>query len=128
MGQPKSDFPAEQETKEGTTLTIKTKEIRNIIKNTAYATSKDDLKPVLQGVLFKINKEGFISVATDGHRSVKFEKTNVDTNNFNGTVVVPTKFLSLLETLLEQLLQNMLLVIKEMKVVNIIRLQNLNLN
>ncbi len=102
MGQPKNDFPTEQEINNGTTLTIKTKEIKNIINNTAYATSKDDLKPVLQGVLFKINEEGFISVATDGHRLVKFEKTNVETNNFNGTVVVPTKFLSLLNSLLEE--------------------------
>ena len=43
----------------------------------AYAASKDDLKPVLQGVLFKINEEGFISVATDGHRLVKFVKHSI---------------------------------------------------
>ena len=102
MGQAKNDFPAEQEVENGAILTLDGKEIKNIINNTTYAASKDDLKPVLQGVLFKIHKEGFISVATDGHRLVKFEKTNVNTNNFSGTVVVPTKFLMLLNSLLEE--------------------------
>ena len=102
MGQPKNDFPIEQEIEGGKPLTLEVEEIKNIINNTAYAASKDDLKPVLQGGLFKINDEGFVSVATDGHRLVKFEKTNVNTNNFNGTVVVPTKFLFLLHSLLEE--------------------------
>ena len=30
------------------------KELKDIITNTSYAASKDDLKPVLQGVLFQI--------------------------------------------------------------------------
>ena len=58
MGQPHEDFPAEQTLENSTTLTMEAKELRNIINNTSYATSKDDLKPVLQGVLFKINEEG----------------------------------------------------------------------
>ena len=36
------------------------KELKDIITNTTYATSKDDLKPVLQGVLFQIEKDGIV--------------------------------------------------------------------
>ena len=58
----------------GKILTFSGKELKDIIQNTSYAASRDDLKPVLQGVLFKIEKDGIISVATDGHRLVKLEK------------------------------------------------------
>ena len=102
MGQSHDEFPAEQNVEKGTTLSINGKELKKIINNTSYAASKDDLKPVLQGVLFKMDAEGFISVATDGHRLVKFEKNNINTNNYKGTVVVPTKFLSLLNNLIEE--------------------------
>jgi DNA polymerase-3 subunit beta len=102
MGQPQEEFPAEQAIENGITFPISGKELKSIINNTAYATSRDDLKPVLQGLLFKMDEEGFISVATDGHRLVKFEKKNINTNNYKGTVVVPTKFLSLLNNLIEE--------------------------
>ncbi len=110
MGQASEEFPIEQTLEKGMSFNINGKELINIINNTAYAASKDDLKPVLQGVLFKINNEGFISVATDGHRLVKFEKTNINTNNFNGTVVVPTKFLFLLHNLLEENMETSMIV------------------
>jgi DNA polymerase-3 subunit beta len=101
MGQPHEEFPAEQIIEGGTALTINGKELKNIIKNTAYAASRDDLKPVLQGVLFEVGKDGFISVATDGHRLVKYEKTNIQAQDYVGSVVVPAKFLTLLNNQLE---------------------------
>ena len=67
MGQSHEGFPTEQVIEDSTTFNIEGKELINIINNTSYAASKDDLKPVLKGVLFQIDEEGFISVATDGH-------------------------------------------------------------
>ena len=77
MGQPHNEFPLEAKITNGEEFIIDGIELLNIIKNTIYATSRDDLKPVLQGVLFQISKDGLISVATDGHRLVKFEQTNI---------------------------------------------------
>ena len=102
MGQSHEDFPKEQAIENGTTFSISGKELMNIINNTTYATSRDDLKPVLQGVLFQIDKKGFVSVATDGHRLVKLEKKDVHTQDYNGSVVVPSKFLILLNNQLEE--------------------------
>ena len=102
MGLSHDEFPAEQTIKEGTSLGINGNELKKIIQNTSYAASRDDLKPVLQGVLFQISEKGFISVATDGHRLVKFEKTDIKTDNSKGSVVVPTKFLILLNQLIEE--------------------------
>ena len=96
MGQSKEEFPEEQNVENGNSFIINGKELKNIISNTAYATSRDDLKPVLQGVLFQVGEEGFISVATDGHRLVKYEKKDINAPGYKGSVVVPTKFLTLL--------------------------------
>ena len=101
MGQPEEEFPAEEVIENGTSFSINGKELKNIIKNTTYATSPDDLKPVLKGVLFEINEKGFVSVATDGHRLVKFEKKDIHTLDYKGSVVVPSKFLTLVNNQLE---------------------------
>ena len=45
MGQSHEEFPAEPKTDKGTTFSISGKELLNIINNTTYATSNDDLKP-----------------------------------------------------------------------------------
>ena len=96
MGHSSDEFPAEQQLENSQTLIFTHKELNEIINKTTYAASKDDLKPVLQGVLFQIGNDGITSVATDGHRLVKLEKKNIKSNDYKGSVVVPTKFLSLL--------------------------------
>jgi DNA polymerase III subunit beta len=40
----------------------------NMINKTAFAVSKDETRPVLNGVLWQIDAEGMSMVATDGHR------------------------------------------------------------
>ena len=102
MGQSNEEFPAEQVVENGTSISIGGTELITIINNTAYATSRDDLKPVLQGVLFQIDETGFVTVATDGHRMVKFEKKDVNTQEYKGSVVVPYKFLMLLNSKLQE--------------------------
>ena len=101
MGQSNDEFPTEQKIENSKTLTVLGEELKDIINNTSYAASKDDLKPVLQGVLFQIENEGIVSVATDGHRLVKLEKKKLHALDYTGSVVVPTKFLSLLNSQLK---------------------------
>jgi len=101
MGQPQDEFPSEINIEETQNLEINSTELKNIINNTMYAASKDDLKPVLQGVLFNIGEKGLTSVATDGHRLVKFEQKGLKETGFQGSVVVPTKYLKLLYNYLE---------------------------
>ena len=77
MGQPNEEFPSEQKVENGQTLIFSGKELKDIIQNTSYAEIRDVLKPVLQGVLFQVETNGFVSVATDGHRLVKLEKKQI---------------------------------------------------
>ena len=96
MGQPSEEFPSEQVVENSKELKVSSGELKDIINNTSYAASRDDLKPVLQGVLFQIQNKGIVSVATDGHRLVKLEKKKLHSTDYTGNIVVPIKFLALL--------------------------------
>lgn len=98
MGQPADEFPKEQIVENSNSLNISSADLQDIIINTSYAASKEDHKPVLQGVLFQIENNEIISVATDGHRLVKMQKEQQQNLNYSGSVVIPIKFLSLLST------------------------------
>ena len=101
MGISHEEFPKEENIKNVKTLTIEANDLINIINSTVYAASKDNLKPILQGVLFNIDKEGFVSVATDGHRLVKYVKKDIHTLDYEGSVVVPTKILTIINNQLD---------------------------
>jgi DNA polymerase-3 subunit beta len=71
--------------------------LKEIIKTTSFAISKDELKPALTGVLFRIKNSVITAVSTDGHRLVrhinegfKFKKS------IEGDFIAPRKFLSFL--------------------------------
>ena len=102
MGQPADEFPAEPTVEKGNSLVIPASEFNTIIESTIYATSKDELKPVLQGVLINVAAEGLTAVATDGHRLVRFKKIELKAGSFEGSVVIPVKFLSLLKPFLKK--------------------------
>ena len=102
MGQPADEFPAEPTVEKGNNLVVPALEFNTIIESTIYAASKDELKPVLQGVLINMAPEGLTAVATDGHRLVRLKKIELKAGSFEGSVVIPVKFLSLLKPFLKK--------------------------
>ena len=88
------EFPSEPILDAVNTIKFNSNELKHIINSTLYAVSKDDLKPVLQGVLLNIQNSTITAVATDGHRLVKITM-NIK-GDYNKKVVVPYKFLSAL--------------------------------
>ena len=88
------EFPSEPILESINNINIPSKLMKNMITNTLYAASKDDLKPVLQGVLFNIENNTITAVSTDGHRLVK--TVNNVIGDDNQKVIVPSKFLSAL--------------------------------
>ena len=87
------EFPEERKT-EDSPIKISTQFLKETIQNTAYACSKDELKPNLNGVLFDIGTTSITAVATDGHRLVKYicKQNNPETT----MVLVPQKFLNII--------------------------------
>ena len=94
MAQNAEEFPSEPILDSINNINISSKILTNTISSTLYAASKDDLKPVLQGVLFNIQNNSIVSVATDGHRLVK-TTTNIN-EDYQHKVIIPSKFLSTL--------------------------------
>ena len=70
----------------------------NGINKTIFATADDDFKPMMNGVFFNIEQNGITSVATDGHKLVKF--TTEHENNNSASFILPKKPANLLKALL----------------------------
>ena len=96
VGKPAEEFPNTPEIETKKQIDLESSVLKQIINNTAFAVSRDDLKPALTGVLFKFNQKNITAVATDGHRLVKYETTNNTTSEELEDVIVPKKFLNLL--------------------------------
>jgi len=80
MGLPPEDYPELPTGVEGTLLQLGENNgfdgntLKNMISKTAFAVSRDETRPVLNGVLCQIRPEGITMVATDGHRLVRYSK------------------------------------------------------
>ena len=93
---PADEFPNTPEIETKNQIEIEASTLKEIVSKTVFAVSRDDLKPALTGVLFKFLKNNLTAVATDGHRLVKYEKTNEENISVFGDIIVPKKFLNLL--------------------------------
>ena len=92
------DFPMMYPFPEDNAFVISGDEVQKGISKTGYATSKEESRYALQGVLFKSLNGSLDLVATDGHRLALY------TINRNGTgeveIIVPQKALNELKKLL----------------------------
>ena len=102
MGKPADEFPAIPDVDNQKSLAMDTSVMRDIIANTSFAVSKDELKPALTGVLFQFTDQNLTAVSTDGHRLVKYIRTDYQADNFSGDIIVPRKFLGLLGNFLSE--------------------------
>ncbi|CAM3215446.1 DNA polymerase III subunit beta [Rhodothermus bifroesti] len=67
-----ADYPALPELEEAHMISIEAQLIRRAIQKTAFAVSKDALRPAMMGIFFQILPEEGRVVSTDGHRLVRF--------------------------------------------------------
>ncbi len=67
----KNDYPNVNLEKSENYVTIDSENLLNIIKETAFATSNDESRPVLTGISFKINGDLLECIATDSYRLAK---------------------------------------------------------
>jgi len=95
-GRETTEFPETPKLQQEQQIKIKGNELLDIINNTLYAVSKDDLKPALCGIYLKIKEKTLMAVATDGHRLVKYKKELNETNP-ESSIIVPGRFFSILK-------------------------------
>lgn len=101
MGKSAEEFPALPEIAEKQNIQISSEVLRSIIGRTLFAVSRDELKPVLTGVYIEFSADHLTAVATDGHRLVRYIVKDYRNDGFHGSIIVPRKFLSLMNTLLD---------------------------
>jgi DNA polymerase-3 subunit beta len=69
--------------------------LRDMIFRTAFAVSRDETRPVLNGVLWQVGEGRMTMVATDGARLVKYSKAMPASPSGGGTeAIVPTRALN----------------------------------
>ena len=66
-------------------LKLSSKNLRSIIRETAYATASNEKRPILTGVSLKLHSNQLIAVATDSFRlsQKKIELEGIDYDDFN---------------------------------------------
>ncbi|HUN67117.1 MAG TPA: DNA polymerase III subunit beta [Bacteroidota bacterium] len=89
-GESSENFPT-LPTFEGTSsLKMDGKIFRRLIEKTSFAVSSDELRPAMTGILFQMKKKEIRTVATDGHRLVKFINTSFSSPG-EREVIIPAK-------------------------------------
>lgn len=96
VGEDPDEFPEVPNLDEGHTLNTTKDIILKAINKTLFAVSNDDLRPAMMGVYFDIGPDESKFVATDGHRLVKYIKTDL-TSEEEISFIVPEKALSLVQ-------------------------------
>lgn len=94
VGYDGGDYPALPSLEGAQTVEASAALVKRAVDKTAFAASKDALRPAMMGVLFQIRPERSTIVATDGHRLVKLAVEGI-TAESPVDVIVPEKALSL---------------------------------
>ncbi len=93
------EFPSFPDVENAREIGLKTEHFFQMISNTVYAVSIDEMRPTLNGVYWKLTPEKMIMVATDGHRLAKVvheyaEDEIITESEETMGVIVPPKALS----------------------------------
>lgn len=105
--EPADSFPAIPESIDKTMgfgVTISGEILKEIIEDTVFATSKEELRPATMGVLFQFRENEFVAVATDGYRLVKITRKGVADlrgKADSSGVIVPAKTLQIIAKSIE---------------------------
>lgn len=98
-GDQPEDFPSPPVEDDVETLTLPAKKLLKGISNTLFATSNDELRLAMTGVLFHIDFTKIHFVATDAHKLVKYTVGNLNTD-ISRSIIVPKKSLNLVKNAL----------------------------
>lgn len=91
---PHEEFPIVQTIEANNKYQIPENLFKNIIRQTTFACSQDDTRPVFTGVLCEIEGNRINMVATNTHR-LSFRNAEIgNTNNNPLKVIIPSKFLN----------------------------------
>ncbi|KPM33852.1 DNA polymerase III subunit beta [Croceitalea dokdonensis DOKDO 023] len=94
-----AEFPKAVELANPSATTIMGDILASAITKTIFAAGNDDLRPVMSGVFFQFSPESLTFVATDAHKLVKYQRTDVHASEV-AEFIMPKKPLNLLKGIL----------------------------
>lgn len=98
-GEDATDFPQLNLVQKGVSINMDAKVLKKAISQTIVATSNDELRPAMNGVYIDFSEASATFVATDGHRLVRYVRSDVGVAT-QQPFIVPRKTLTLLNALL----------------------------
>ena len=98
-GENATDFPKVPSVSNDFSASISSDVLARAVNNTIFATSNDELRPAMTGVYVNLGDKSTTFVATDGHRLVRYRRTDVKSDN-GSTIIIPRKALNLLKATL----------------------------
>ena len=99
-GENSADFPKVPGVNDGYSSDINSEILNSAISNTIFSTSTDELRPAMTGVFFKLSSTGCTFVSTDGHRLVKYIRTDIKGDEVDHDMILPRKSLNLLKSII----------------------------
>ena len=109
------DYPDIEFIQENSPIIFQNNELKKIIRETSYATSNSEKRPVLTGVDLKFENQKLTCVATDSYRLARKE-IDFDLNQNTFDIIVPNKSLDELFKILESTNENIELYTKPNKI------------
>ncbi len=94
-----NEFPHAVELKDPSSTTIAGHVLATAISKTIFASGNDDLRPVMSGVFFQFSQDNLTFVATDAHKLVKYQRTDLQASQV-AEFIMPKKPLTLLKGIL----------------------------
>ena len=98
-GENATDFPKVPSVSHDYSAVIPSDVLGRAISNTIFATSSDELRPAMTGVYVNLSEKHVTFVATDGHRLVRYRRTDVK-SDAGSAIIIPRKALNLLKATL----------------------------
>lgn len=101
-GMSSESFPKQSDVNSDKKLKIKQSTLRDMIKQTAFATATEPINPTLVGGLFEVVENKINMAALDGYRLAVRSETLEEGLGFNINAIIPGTTLSHLNTLLSE--------------------------
>jgi DNA polymerase-3 subunit beta len=94
------EFPNTPNIENSEKSSVPAKILELAINNTLFATSNDELRPVMCGILCEINHDNILFVATDAHKLVKYQHT-ID-SPLSTSFILPKKPLQIIKNIVNK--------------------------
>lgn len=100
-GENSDDFPKMPQVNNDFHSMLSSEVLARAINTTIFAASSEEIRPAITGVYINLGEKNTTFVATDGHRLVRYRRTDVKSEKDN-SIIMPRKALMLLKTTLPQ--------------------------